>query len=194
VPGLSGLTAQELTVLIANLNTRNDQLRAEVATLEHQVTSLIDAAGRGESAVGALRADLARARTFAGLDTVSGQGVRITVSGPIDGAGVSDLVNELRNAGAEAIAVDGLRLLPRVVVSGPPGAVGLLDSTLGDDFEILAIGSSQILTGTLTRAGGVIAQLAATAPQVSIVVTPSDEVVVPGTTLDLRPVDARPRL
>jgi len=29
-PGLAGLSAQELTLLVANLSTRNDQLRAEV--------------------------------------------------------------------------------------------------------------------------------------------------------------------
>ena len=42
----------------------------------------------------------------------------ITVRGPIDGPGVEDLVNELRNAGAEAIAIDDVRLVPGVVVDG----------------------------------------------------------------------------
>lgn len=194
VPALSGLSAQELTVLVANLNTRNDQLRTEVATLERQVADLIDARSRGESAVGQLRADLERIRMFSGLVAVTGPGVRLTIQGSIGGDGVEDLINELRNAGAEAIAVDGERLVPGVVVAGPPGDISVVDRPLGDAFELVAIGSSQILTGTLTRTGGVIAQLAATYPDATITVTPVDRVDLPATTRDLRPGSARPRL
>lgn len=194
VPALSGLSAQELTVLVANLNTRNDQLRTEVATLERQIADLIDSRARGESAVGQLRADLERIRIFAGLVAVTGPGVRVTVQGPIGGDGVEDLINELRNAGAEAIAVDGERLVPGVVVAGPPGAVSILDRPLGAAFEIAAIGSSQILTGTLTRTGGVIAQLAATYPDATITVTPVDRLDVPATTREFGSGSTRPRL
>lgn len=194
VPGLEGLTAQDLTVLIANLNTRNEQLRAEVATLERQVADLLDARARGESAVGQLRSDLARIRIFAGLSPVSGPGVRVSVSGPIGGDGVEEILNELRNAGAEAIAVDGVRLVPGVVVTGAPGAARILDRALPEGFTIDAIGSSQILTGTLTRLGGVIAQVAATYPDAVVTVTPIDHLVIPATDLDLAPDHGRPRL
>lgn len=194
VPGLEGLTAQDLTVLVANLDTRNEQLRAEVASLERQVADLLDARARGESAVGQLRSDLERIRVFAGLTAVSGPGVRVTVSGPIGGDGVEDILNELRNAGAEAIAVDGARLVPGVVVAGAPGDVRVLDRPLTDGFAIEAIGSSQILTGTLTRLGGVIAQVAATYPGAVVTVTPIDRLEVPATTLDLAPDHGRPRL
>ena len=32
-PGLAALSAPDLTILVANLNTRNDQLRTEIARL-----------------------------------------------------------------------------------------------------------------------------------------------------------------
>ena len=48
---LDTLSAQELTVLVANLNTRNDQLRAEIARLESEATELTTGQARGETSV-----------------------------------------------------------------------------------------------------------------------------------------------
>ncbi|MBI3751003.1 MAG: DUF881 domain-containing protein [Chloroflexi bacterium] len=194
VPGLSNLSAQELGVVVANLNAQNEQLRGEIATLERQQSDLATAKDRGESAVEQLQADLARIRAWAGLTGLVGPGITISVRGPIGADGVQDLVNELRNAGAEGIAIAGIRLVPGVVVQGGPGRLAIGDVGLGDAFMIRAVGSPQILTGTLTRAGGVIALLATTYPQARISVTPADTIELPATTRDLRPADAHPRL
>ena len=57
------------------------------------------------------------------LDSIpsTGPGVTISVRGAIDGSGVEELINELRNAGAEAIATGGVRVVTGVVVSGAAG-------------------------------------------------------------------------
>lgn len=193
-PGLSGLSAQELTLVIANVNTRNEQLRAEVAALQRQVTSLTDAQSRGESALGQLRSDLAALEAWAGLTAVVGPGVSIRVSGPIGGEAIEDLLNELRNAGAEAIAVADVRVVPGTVVYGAPGALSVENTPLAEGFEIKAIGSPQIITGTLTRGGGVIAQLGATYPDATISVTPLDTVSIPATDRNLVPDHGQPSL
>lgn len=194
VPGLADLSVQELGVLVANLNDQNDQLRAEVATLQRQQADLASTKDRGQSAVDQLQSDLARIRAWAGLTGLAGSGVTITIHGPIGADGVEDLVNELRNAGAEAIAVAGTRLVPGVVVTGDPGNLTIAGVALGDGFEILAIGSPQILTGTLTRAGGVVAQLGATYPDARVTVTPSDGLALPPTSRDIEAPDAHPHL
>jgi uncharacterized protein YlxW (UPF0749 family) len=193
-PGLAALSAQELTLVIANVNTRNEQLRAEVAALEREVTSLTAARERGESAVGQLRADLAMLQAWAGLTAVVGPGVTVRISGDLDGAAVEDLLNELRNAGAEAIAVEGVRVVPGTVVYGAAGALSVENTILDGSFEIRAIGSSQILTGTLTRGGGVVAQISAAYPDVLISVTPLDAVEIPATERDLVPDNGQPSL
>jgi uncharacterized protein YlxW (UPF0749 family) len=194
VPQLANLSAQELGVLVANLNTQNEQLRAEVATLQRQQADLAAAKNRGESAVEQLDADLAKIRAWAGVTGLTGPGVTITVSGPIGADGVDDLLNELRNAGAEGIAIAGIRVVAGVAVSGGPGRLTVAGQGLGAAFEIRAVGSPQILTGTLNRAGGVIAQLATTYPQAQVTVTPADGVALPPTTRGLIPADAHPRL
>ena len=194
VPGLSGLSAQELTVLVANVNSRNAQLRTEVANLERQLANLAASQDRGESAVDALRADLARIRTWAGLVRVAGPGVTISVSGQISAHAIRDLVNELRNVGAEAISIGGVRVVAGTVVAVAPGGLSLDGSALSDPFDIVAIGSPQTLTGALTRTGGVVAQIGATEPAARLTVTPGERVEVPATERELVPRHGRPRL
>lgn len=192
--GLASQTAQDLTLLVANLNTVNTELRGEVQTLERQLASLTDKRSRGQSAAGQLREDLDRIQAWAGLRDVTGAGVSVLVSGEIDGQGVEDFLNELHNAGAEAISVDGVRFVSGSVVAGPVGALSLENSPLGASFEIRAIGSPQILTGSLTRAGGIIAQLSVSFPKLDISVTPLDAISIPATQRDLTPIHGQPSL
>lgn len=194
VPGLSGLSAVELTQLIANLTTGNGQLRAEIVDLSGQEAKLSEAKSRGQTTVGELSADLARIRAWAGLTAVTGQGISITVHGPIGGDGIEELLNELRNAGAEAIAVDGIRIVAGSVVAGAPGNLSVENSPLAEDFEIRAIGSRQILTGTLTRTGGVIALVGALYPDARLTVTPLETMTLPATERELGPANASPSL
>ena len=191
---LDALSAQDLSVLVANLNTRNDQLRTEVAALQREADDLQATQSRGDSGLDQLRQDLARVRGWAGLDAIEGMGVRLTVAGPLPGQAVEDILNELRNAGAEAISVGPVRIVPGSVVAGPPDGLSVEDTPLGDPFEIAAIGDPQVLTGTLTRADGVVAQLAATYPQATVTVTPVDRMLVPAADRSLAPVLARPRI
>lgn len=192
--GLEARSTQELTVLIANLNDRNAQLRTEVASLQQEATDLQTARARGVSSVDALRSDLVKLQGWSGLAAVTGQGVRLTIAGPIAGEGVMDLVNELRDSGAEAISIQGVRVVPNTVVAGAPGALSVLDQAIPDPFTIDAIGSSETLTGSLTRVGGIVAQLAATYPQANVTVTPVSRLALPATTQDLLPVHGVPRL
>ena len=193
-PAFAGLSATDLTQLIANLTTGNDQLLAEVTDLQGQQTELEDARDRGETTVGQLTADLERIRAWAGLTPVTGQGIAIVVRGRIGGDGVEDLLNELRNAGAEAISVDGVRIVTGVVVAGAPGALSVENEAIGESFEIRAVGSPQILTGTLTRTGGIIAQIGATYPDAELTVAPADQLTIPATDLTLLPTHGQPRL
>jgi uncharacterized protein YlxW (UPF0749 family) len=192
--GLAALSAQDLTVVVANLNARNDQLRREIASLEGDLETLTSNQDRGEASIDEIRNDLRRVRAYAGLDPVTGPGVSVLIDGPIDGQGMEDLINELRNAGAEAITVAGVRVVPGVVIVGAAGEASLDGALLGDRFDLTAIGASEQLTGSLTRAGGVIAQLAATQSDVTVTVTPMDRLELPATDRTLVPGNGQPRL
>jgi len=192
--GLAQLSSQDLTVLVANLNARNDQLRRETSLLENELETLQVNRSRGDVSIDEITADLRRVRAYAGLDPVGGPGVTITIRGRIDGRGVEELINELRNAGAEAIAAGTVRVVTGVVVIGAPGEARVDGVALGVAFELDAIGAPDKLTGSLTRSGGVIAQLAATLPDVEVTVTPVERLELPATTRSLVPAHGRPRL
>jgi uncharacterized protein YlxW (UPF0749 family) len=192
--GLAALSSQELTVLVGNLNAHNDTLRQEIASLERDLTTLSVNRDRGASSVDQALTELAQIRAYAGLEPVGGTGVTVTVDGPIDGPGIEDLINELRNAGAEAIGVDGVRLAAGSVVSGASGELEVDGTRLDAPFEVVAIGPPETLTGSLTRNGGLIAQLAATYPDVALTVTPVDRIELPATTRNLLPSHGGPRV
>ena len=71
-----------------------------------------------------------------------------------------------RNAGAEAIARRRCPRRRRHGRGGPPGALSVENTALGPRIEVLAIGNPPALTGALTRAGGIVAQLQATYEEV----------------------------
>ena len=68
------------------------------------------------------------------------------------------------------------------------------NTPLSDPVEVDAIGNAATITGTLTRAGGLVAQEMATNDGLAIEVTPVDQLDVPATARDLVPRVAKPRL
>jgi uncharacterized protein YlxW (UPF0749 family) len=195
--GLAQLSVQDLTELVANVTTRNNQLRQEVATLAQQQQQVQSAAQRGDTSTSQIRSDLEHVRAWSGVLGITGQGVQVTVNGALPAAGVGQLVNELHNAGAEAIAINGVRVVPGVVVAGDPGSLTIggkpLIGTTGT-LVLAAVGQPETLAGSLSRAGGLIAQLTSQYPTVSVRVDPEDLIQVPPTDRSLTPVLGRPRL
>jgi hypothetical protein len=112
-------SASDQTTIIANLANANDELRRESQSLAQQEAEYRRTLAE-DDLTGPL-ADLGRLRVITGETEVSGPGIELRVSYPIRAEEVQDVVNEFRNAGAEALAVNGIR-----VVAMEPGGV-LLD-------------------------------------------------------------------
>ena len=64
--GLAALSAQDLTVFVASVNERNDELRQEIASLERELGTLTSNQDRGEASIDEIRTDLRRVRAYAG--------------------------------------------------------------------------------------------------------------------------------
>jgi uncharacterized protein YlxW (UPF0749 family) len=84
--------------------------------------------------------------------------------------------------------------VPGVVITGPAGDLTVSGVPISGDIELIAVGQPEALSGSLTRAGGPIAQLGARFPDVPISVLPDDSVVLPATDRDLMPTLGRPHL
>lgn len=156
---LSNLTPQELSSLIDTLSARNVELRDALADLGEQIRSYELAEVQGQSTLDLTEAELHRIEAFGGIRAVEGQGVVLRIGGPLDATAVNDLIYELRGAGAEAIAVDDVRITAGSVGVQGAGAIEIDGVPLGSTVEIWAIGSPAGLESALERPGGVLTLL-----------------------------------
>ena len=155
---LSTLSTQELSEVIDRLSSRNGDLRTQVADLDQQLRDYHAAAGEGQS-VDLTRQQLASVRAFAGLLPVAGEGVVVTLTGSLDAKAVNDIINELRNAGAGAIAIDDVRVTARTVAVMGDRAIEVDGVELGVSVTVRAIGNPDDLYVAMTRSGGLLSQL-----------------------------------
>ena len=114
--------------------------------------------------------------------------------GPIGAHGLNDLLNELRAAGAEAIAVEDVRITESDVIASLPDGLAVENRSLDSPVTIRAIGNPQVLTASLTRVGGIIGRIQASQPEVTIAVAPQDVVDLPATSRPPGPRTGRPTL
>lgn len=188
---LSGLSAQELSALIETLSGRNRELRSGLANLRSQLAEYRLADSQGRSVLQVTEQELRAITAFGGLAPVEGQGVVLIIDGEVDAVAINDLIHELRNAGAEAIAVDDVRITASSVAVRGPSAIEIDGVQIGERFTMSAIGRPEGLVSTLERPGGIISQLEFFI-SAHISYEPSDDITVPATRLDLAPQVAQP--
>ncbi len=191
---LDSKSIQDLTAIIAQLNVGNDQLLAQKTTEEDSLRQAQADLQRGQSAAGGAQSDLNQILGWAGLDAISGQGIRLTLSGPFPGEVAEDALNELWSAGADGIDVNGIRIVPGIVVSGQPGSLQVGSVTAGHTLVISAIGNRDALAGALQRPGGFLSQFKAGYPDATSSVISVTNLLLPATDESLIPRDAQPRL
>jgi uncharacterized protein YlxW (UPF0749 family) len=189
---ISQLPAQELSQLIDTLGVRNRELRTGLADLRDTLDEYRDSGTQGQSALDVTREDLRRITAFGGLAPVEGQGLVLEVEGSLDAIAVNDLVNELRNAGAEAIAIDRVRITHRSVAVQGPRSLVVDGVEIGRSFTISAIGSPNGLLTAMERPGGIIAQLEQFI-QATIAARQADSIRLPASSVDLAPAVAQVR-
>ena len=188
---LRSMSAQELSALIEALSAQNVRLRDGLAELRDEVRTYEEASTLGESALDVTREELRRITAFGGLAPVEGQGISMRIDGALDDIAVNDLINELRNAGAEAIAVDDIRITAGSVAIIVGGSIVIDGRPIGSSFAIGAIGSPEGLLSALERPGGIVSQLEQSVAA-TIVVDQSDSIELPATQRDLSPQVAQP--
>lgn len=190
---LATLTPQELSTLIETLSARNAELRDGLADLRDQISDYERAASEGQSSLVIGEEDLLRVRAFGGLGAVEGQGIVVEAEGSFDPTAINDIIQELRNAAADAIAIDDIRITARsVAVLGlGTSAIEIDGVPIGRAFTVTAIGSPGGLTTAMTREGGLL-QLLEQSIQARFTIHEDRSLVLPATQRDLTPTAARP--
>jgi uncharacterized protein YlxW (UPF0749 family) len=160
--------SEELTQMVTDLQTERDKLRAEVASLRNSAPGTSD--------------DLSRARIQAGLSDMTGQGVVMTMddskkpSQPnedpnlflIHDDDVLKVINELRAAGAEAISINGQRVVAMTEIRCAGPTISINHTLTAPPLEIRAIGDPTTLENSLRMRGGVIENLSLWGIEISL--------------------------
>ena len=174
---LSASTADQLA-MISSLVENNAHLREEMESLEEQFGEYQQTTGR--AMLGALVQELNKVRIINGLVEVSGSGVEISIDGPIGVLDVQDLINELRNAGAEAWTINGERLtLYSIFTSTEDGAMTVNGTQLSRPYVLQAIGQPETMETALLRKGGLIAVLEHTYEGLAVSLIRREKMVLP---------------
>ncbi|MBC8249554.1 MAG: DUF881 domain-containing protein [Anaerolineales bacterium] len=178
-------------VIISSLVENNARLRGEMEALEEQLSEYQQATRR--TVLEALVEELNKIRIINGLVEVSGFGVEVSLDGPIGVLDVQDLINELRNDGAEALTINGERLtLYSVIASAEDGVMTINGTQLSRPYILQAIGDPETMETALLRSGGLIATLAYNYEGLIVGVIKQERMVLPVYKGDIEFVYASP--
>ena len=159
VAGLADLRESDLVRILDDTGERGDRLADEVRQLEATREELT--AG-SDSAQAAARAAQDRARTYgllAGTLPATGPGVVATITDPagaVASTNLVQLVQELRDAGAEAIQVGSARVVASTSFTDPAGPGVLVDrQLLTPPYVVSVIADPGTVSTALDIPGGV---------------------------------------
>ncbi len=144
-----------------------DNLLRQTEEIDKELQQQIEKATENNSELEEARNQINDGNKIIGLTEVSGPGVTFTVSdSDIDPNTVIDsskllvhdsdilkIVNELKNAGAEAISINGQRVILTTSIICGGNIININGERIGSPFEIKAIGSPEALAN-LSRTGG----------------------------------------
>lgn len=191
---------RELANELRELTREMKSMEEEIADLDYKLNQI--QTGQAE-VTDALVSEVAKTRLGAGLVSVTGPGVEVVLDNPQhpDGRPGGNLfivrdedllkvVNELRGTGAEAISINGQRLLSFSEVRLAGSFINVNLTRIVPPYQILAVGPSEDMEESLVLPGG----LAEFMQDVGIQVTVEkhDSLTVPAYKGDWRPEYAKP--
>jgi uncharacterized protein YlxW (UPF0749 family) len=164
---LTSARQEDLVQILDELRNRGDRLRDEVDSLTATRERLSTGSGAAASALEDARRRTQVLGVIAGTLPARGPGVRVTITDPhaqVSASLLLDAMEELRNAGAEAMQIEGTG------DSGDPAAVRVVASTsftddkngvvvdgtrLSSPYRFVVVGDPGTLAGALAIPGGV---------------------------------------
>lgn len=177
---------QQLVVEQRQLEKDIVKLEAEIADL----TSKLEQSDKGHTQVlNALQDELNKARLAAGIVTVTGSGIEITLDNPspdkangslfnVRDEDLLRMVNELRGAGAEAISINGNRIIASSEIRLAGSFINVNLNRTVPPYHVLAVGNPEKLRSAMEITGGLAEYLRDLGIQLRI--SPHDRMTVPG--------------
>jgi uncharacterized protein YlxW (UPF0749 family) len=157
--GLEGLSQSDLVRVLDDVSVRASKLDAQVRELEDTRDRLKSGTGSRAEAIEQAQKRVDTLGILAGALPAHGPGIRLTISDPdrqVTGPTLLDLIQELRDAGAESIDIGGIRVVASTFVGSQDGELTLDGHPLIRPIVVKAIGSSKTLASAMTIPGGIL--------------------------------------
>ncbi|PCG83521.1 hypothetical protein CIB93_23920 [Streptomyces sp. WZ.A104] len=189
---LRGARQEDLVRILDEVDDRTQRLEDEKQRLDDQRTELENSSDQAEEARKQTREKERQLGILAGTVAAQGPGITLTISDPARAVAADmllDALQELRAAGAEAIEVNGVRVVANTYFAGEGGDVQVDGEKIEAPYEFTVIGQPQDLEPALNIPGGVVQTLEK--EQATVVVERSDDIVVDALRPAQRPDYAR---
>lgn len=156
----SGVRKGELVELLQSLDSANDRVNSQVDDLSATRDDLLSTTERSEQAAEQARKQAEDLAILAGSVGATGQGVRLTITDPkreVDASGLLDGVDELRDAGAEVIVINGTaRIVAQTYFLDDGQSIRIDGREIKRPFVIEAIGDPNTLAEAVRFRGGLL--------------------------------------
>lgn len=160
VQGLETLREDELVRIFADVDQDGERLSAEIRDLQTSL-QLLESRTTGEAeAQRAAQERLDALGILAGTAPASGPGIVLRIHDPsraVDATAMLDAIQELRDAGAEAIQVGDVRVVANTWFADTEAGLSVSGREVRPPYEVRAIGDSNTLAGAMQIPGGVTA-------------------------------------
>lgn len=190
----SGLRESELVQALNGLQAASARAERDIAQLEETRQRLTSDTEARDAAVEQARGELDALGVLAGTLAATGPGIQVTVDDPRGELNINDLldaVEELRNAGVEAMEInDRVRVIAQTSFEPDPAGIRVDGVALEPPYVIDAIGDPNTLEGGLGFEGGFIDDVELSGARVTV--ERLDEVSVEVTRSPAEPEYARP--
>ncbi|ADQ04202.1 protein of unknown function DUF881 [Caldicellulosiruptor owensensis OL] len=162
--------AIELAEQINQLRKENVSLRQQIYDLEIKLKEYQDSAASISKTTELLKEELDKVKILAGLTDVEGPGIIVTLNDSkipsqsnvdpnsflLHDSDILQVINELRAAGAEAIAINDQRVVSTTEVRCAGPTISINNTRYSAPYIIKAIGDPKILKNSLEMRGGII--------------------------------------
>ncbi|CAM5625033.1 DUF881 domain-containing protein [Streptomyces atroolivaceus] len=159
---LRGARQEDLVRILDELDNRTQRLEDEKQRLDDQRTELENSSDQAEEARKQTLEKERQLGVLAGTVAAHGPGITLTISDPtgaVEADMLLDTIQELRAAGAEAIEVNGVRVVANTYFSGDGGELRVDGRKIEAPYEFKVIGKPQDLEPALNIPGGVVQTL-----------------------------------
>lgn len=161
---LEALNVNELAELYNNLNAEVADLKAYIQELRLRSDQYHSITGSKEKILKSMDEEIRSLKIITGAAGVEGEGVEVQIFDEKDNLQTLDLVdmvNELRAAGAVAIAINNVRVIANTSILKIPGGFEIDGVRIRSPFIISAVGEPETLYSALTFPGGIVNSLEA---------------------------------